>query len=74
MVDLLREHLYDYRDSYLKKLLRDHDPSVVQNSRRLNTLQHYRKYFSKWKRMTEKFEEVKPLPAKNKMWVFTYST
>ena len=47
-------------------MLRDHAPSVIQNARRANTLKSYRTYFSKWKRWTEIFEEVKLLPAENK--------
>ena len=68
-MDLIKEHLIGYIDvnySSLKKLLRDHAPSVIQNARRTNTLKSYRTYFSKWERWTERFEEVKPLPAKDK--------
>ena len=75
-IDLIKEHLIahiDVNDSYLKKLLRDHAPSVIQNARRTNTLKSYRAYFSKWERWTERFE-VKPLTAEDKYAGFTYST
>ena len=66
---MIKEHLIghiDVNDSSLKKLLRDHAPSVIQNARRTNTLKSYRTYFSKWEIWTERFEEVKPLPAEEK--------
>ena len=50
--DLIKEHLIAHID-------------VIQNAKRGNTLKSYRMYFSKWKRWTERFEEVKPLPAAN---------
>ena len=65
----MKEHLIahiDVNDSYLNKLLRDQAPSVIQNARRTNTLKSYRTYFNKWERWTERFEEVKPLPAEDK--------
>ena len=68
-IGLIKERLIahiDVNDSYLKKLLRDHAPSVIRNARRTNTLKSYRTYFSKWERWTERFEEVKPLPAEDK--------
>ena len=66
---MIKEHLIahiDVNDSYLKKLLRDHALSVIQNAIRTNTLKSYGTYFSKWERWTERFEEVKPLPAEGK--------
>ena len=68
-IDLIKEHLNAYIDvneSYLKKLPRDHAPSVMQNARKANTLKSYRTYSSKWKRWTERFQEVKLLPAEDK--------
>ena len=68
-IDLIKEHLIannDVNDSYLKTLLRNHAPSVIQNARRTSTLKSYRTYFSKLERWTERFEEVKPLPAEDK--------
>ena len=65
----MKEHLIahiDVNESYLKKLLCDHAPSVIQNARRTNTLKSYRKCFSKWERWKESFEEVKQLPAEYK--------
>ena len=67
-IDLIKEHLIahiDVNESYLKKLLRDHAPSVMQNARKANILISYRTYFSTWKRWTERFQEVKPLPAED---------
>ena len=73
---MVKEHLIthiDVKDSYLKKSLHDHAPSVMQNARRANTLKSYRMYFSKRKRWTERFEEVKPVGEKfniiNKSWL-----
>ena len=65
---MIKEHLIahiDVNDSYLKKLLCDHAPSVIQNARRTDSLKSCRTYFSKWERWTERFEQVKPLPAED---------
>ena len=73
-LDLIKEHLIahiDVNDSYLKKLLRDYASYPIQNVRRTNTLKSCRTYFSKWERLTERFEEVKPLPAED-MYVGVY--
>ena len=50
----------------MKKLLRDHAPSVIQNARRTSTLKSYRTHFSKWERWTERFKEGKVLPVEGK--------
>ena len=68
-IDFIKEHLIAHigvNDSYLEKLLRDHAVSVIQNVWNTNTLKSYRTYFSKLGRCTDRFEEVKLLPAEGK--------
>ena len=61
--ELMKEHLIAHigvNDSYLKKILRDHALSVIQNARRTNTMKSYRTFFSKI------FKKLKQLPAEDK--------
>lgn len=66
---MIKENLIDnieVNDDHLKQLLTDYAPNVIFNSRRFNTLKLYGTYFKKWKRWTDRYPEIKHLPAEEK--------